>query len=87
MIEQDTIRLLRECDAGIKMGVSAIDEVVDKAQDEALRTLLSKSKAEHEDLKASLQAALDRFGDEGKAPSPIAKTMPTAKTNMAPCFP
>ena len=42
MIEQDTIRLLRECDAGIKMGVSAIDEVVDKAQDEALRTLLGK---------------------------------------------
>ena len=82
MIEQDTLRLLRECDAGIKMGVSAIDEVVDKAQDEALRTLLSKSKAEHEDLKASLQAALDRFGDEGKAPSPIAKTMSTAKTNM-----
>ena len=28
MIEQDTIRLLRECDAGIKMGISAIDEVM-----------------------------------------------------------
>ena len=32
MIEQDTIELLRECDAGIKMGVSAIDEVMDSAQ-------------------------------------------------------
>lgn len=29
MIEQDTIRLLRECDAGIKMGVSSIDEVLE----------------------------------------------------------
>ena len=29
MIEQDTIRLLRECDAGIKMGVSSIDDVFD----------------------------------------------------------
>lgn len=28
MIEQDTIRLLRECDAGIKMGVSSIDDVL-----------------------------------------------------------
>lgn len=28
MIEQDTIRLLRECDAGIKMGVGSIDEVL-----------------------------------------------------------
>ena len=29
MIEQDTIRLMRECDAGIKMGVSSIDDVID----------------------------------------------------------
>ena len=25
MIEQDTIKLLRECDAGVKMGVSSLD--------------------------------------------------------------
>lgn len=30
MIEQDTIRLLRECDAGIQMGVSAIDDVLER---------------------------------------------------------
>ena len=29
MIEQDTIRLLRECDAGVKMGVTSIDDVID----------------------------------------------------------
>ena len=27
MIEQDTIKLLRECDAGIKMGISSIEDV------------------------------------------------------------
>ena len=27
MVEQDTIKLLRECDAGVKMGVSSIDDV------------------------------------------------------------
>ncbi|MBR4038880.1 MAG: hypothetical protein IKJ11_02140 [Clostridia bacterium] len=82
MIEQDTIRLLRECDAGIKMGVSAIDEVMDSAQDETMRAILSRCKKEHEKLKESLQAALDRFGDEGKNPNPMAKTMSTVKTNM-----
>ena len=82
MINQDTIRLLRECDAGIQMGVSAIDEVMDRANAQALRDLLSRSKREHEELKKSLLAALHRFGDEGKTPSPIAKTMSTAKTNM-----
>lgn len=25
MIEQDTIKLLRECDAGVKMGVASIE--------------------------------------------------------------
>ena len=29
MIEKDTVRLLRECDAGVNMGISSIDEVVD----------------------------------------------------------
>ena len=60
MIEQDTIELLRECDAGIKMGVAAIDEVLDNAQDEALRKLLSKCKSEHEQLKKSILSALER---------------------------
>ena len=82
MIEQDTIRLLRECDAGIKMGISAIDDVMDNAQDKNMRALLSACKKEHEKLKESLQAALDRFGDEGKNPNPMAKTMSTVKTNM-----
>lgn len=32
MIEPDTIRLLRECDAGIKMGISSIDGVQDQVK-------------------------------------------------------
>ena len=28
MIEPDTIKLLRECDAGIKMGAASIDDVL-----------------------------------------------------------
>ena len=36
MIEQDTVKLLRECDAGVKMGVSSIDEVLDHVKDAVL---------------------------------------------------
>ena len=82
MIHQDTIRLLRECDAGIRMGVLAIDQVTDRAQDDTLRTLLSKNRQEHERLQKSLQAALDRFGDAGKHAPLMARAMSTAKTNM-----
>ena len=37
MIEQDTIKLLRECDAGIKMGITAIYDVLGYVRNEELR--------------------------------------------------
>ena len=76
MIEQDTIKLLRECDAGIKMGISSIDEVIDHVQSSDFRHHLSRCKEEHDALKTEIQDALDRFGDA----SPIMKALPTRFT-------
>lgn len=81
MIEQDTIKLLRECDAGIKMGVASIEEVMDHVQSDYLRTCLSECKSEHEVLKDEIQTSLDRFHDDGKEPNPMAKGMSWIKTN------
>ena len=82
MIEQDTIKLLRECDAGIKMGVASIEDVLDHVHSSQLKHTLSHCKQEHEKLKDDLQQRLDRFGDEGKNPNPIAKSMSWMKTTM-----
>ena len=82
MIHQDTIKLLRECDAGIKMGVDSIDEVRDYAKDKKLKDALTDCKVQHEQLKDELQQALDRFGDDGKDPNPMAKGMSRVKTNF-----
>ena len=82
MIEHDTVRLLRECDAGIKMGVDSIDEVRDFVRSDELRDALTQCKSKHEKLKDELQQALDRFGDDGKNPNPVAKSMSTVKTNL-----
>lgn len=82
MIEQDTIRLLRECDAGIKMGVSSIDEVLDYVHEDAFRKDLTDCKREHDKLKAEIQQRLDEFHDEGKDPNPMAKGMSWMKTNV-----
>ncbi len=82
MVEPDTIRLLRECDAGIKMGVSAISDVVDRVADERFRRLLTDCKAQHDKLKAEIQTLLDKYGDDGKDPNPIAKGMSHMKTGM-----
>lgn len=82
MVELDTIRLLRECDAGIKMGVSAIEDVVDRVADQRFRRLLTDCAAEHDKLKREIQTLLDKYGDEGKDPNPIAKGMSHMKTGM-----
>ena len=82
MIEQDTIKLLRECDAGIKMGVASIDDVLDYVSAKELKQLLTDCKAEHEKLDEELQKLLDRFHDDGKDPNPMAKGMSWMKTNV-----
>lgn len=82
MIEQDTIKLLRECDAGVKMGVSSIDDVLGYVSSEELREILTKCKEEHNKLDVELQSMLDRYSDDGKEPNPMAKGMSWMKTNM-----
>lgn len=80
MIEQDTIKLLRECDAGIKMGVDSINDVLDYVHDRDLKQFLTNSMRDHNELDDELQALLDKYGDEGKAPNPVAKSMSWMKT-------
>ena len=82
MIEQDTIKLLRECDAGIKMGVTSIDDVLPHAHSDKLQKTLNKCKDEHENLQTQVQQLLGKYKDEGKNPNPIAKGMSWMKTNM-----
>lgn len=80
MIEQDTIKLLRECDAGIKMGVDSINDVLEYVSDRQLKQYLTDSMRDHNELDDELQALLDKYGDEGKSPNPVAKSMSWIKT-------
>ncbi len=82
MIEQDTIKLLRECDAGVKMGVSSIDDVLDKVSSDELKAFLTECKNDHIELMSEIQTLLTEYGDEGKEPNPIAKGMSKVKTNV-----
>lgn len=82
MIESDTIKLLRECDAGIKMGVASIDEVLDYVHDETFRKYLTNCKNEHNKLKEEIQGLLEKYQDEGKEPNPMARGMSWIKTNV-----
>ena len=82
MVEQDTVKLLRECDAGIKMGVASIDDVLDHVRKDEFSQKLTKCKQEHEKLQTQVQQLLSKYQDEGKDPNPIAKGMSWMKTNV-----
>lgn len=81
MIEQDTIKLLRECDAGVKMGVSSIEDVLSAVHADDLRHCLSSCMSEHKKLETEIENMLDSYHDSGKEPSPITKGMSWVKTN------
>ena len=82
MENQDTIRLLKECDAGSKMAVTSLDEVMESVQDEKLKELLKKSKDHHEKLGNEIHSMLIQYHSEEKEPNPMAKSMSWLKTNM-----
>ena len=82
MIEPDTIKLIRECDAGIKMGVTSIDDVLTHVREEKMKNILKDARQEHEKLRSELETMLSDYGDEGKDPNPVAKSMSWMKTNV-----
>ena len=78
----DTVKLLRECDAGIKMGISSIDDVIYDVKDKSLRDMLDECKRRHEVLSIEVGTLLDDHFESGKNPNPMAKSMSFIKTNV-----
>ncbi len=78
----DTVKLLKECDAGTKMAVSSIDEVLEKVRASELKGLLQESKSHHEKLENEICSLLQGHNAEEKDPNPMAKGMSWMKTNM-----
>jgi hypothetical protein len=78
----DTEKLLRECDAGSKMAVTSIDEVIKDVKDEEMKQLLCESKDHHSKLGNEIHALLNQHDTDEKDPNPMAKGMSWLKTNM-----
>ncbi len=82
MGNEDTIKLLKECDAGSKMAVSSIDDVLDDIKSTEMLELLKETKGHHEKLGNDLHAMLNEHHADEKEPSAIAKGMSWMKTNV-----
>lgn len=82
IMEDDTVRLLRECNAGVKMGISSLDDVMDHVREGKLRELLRHSRQTHERLGDRAHEYLAKCHDSGKEPAAMAKVMSWVKTNV-----
>ena len=72
MGQEETIRLLQECDAGVQMGIASIQEVLPYVKEEKFRQLLLGCRDKHEKLEVNR--------DERKEPNLMAKGMFWMKT-------
>lgn len=81
-MNDDTIKLLRECNAGIKMGISSLDDVMDHVQSGGLLEILKNSREIHCRLGSETHEYLLKYHDEGKEPAPVAKAMAKMKSGM-----
>lgn len=79
---KDTIELLKECDAGIKMGVAAIDDVLAHIDSATLEHILKNSRDEHIRLGEEAHAKLNEYGESDKEPGAVAKGMSKIKTGF-----
>lgn len=82
MIEQDTIKLLRECDQGIKMGVSSIEDTLKYVRSRELKRVLEKSKKSHSEINSELLKLLDIYHDSGKEPPVMVQAMSKIKSSV-----
>ncbi len=82
----DTVKLLRECDAGIQMGVESIEEVLEEVASSEFRDILLEYREKHWKLGEALKIELDKYADDGKSPNPMAKGMSILKTNFKMAF-
>ena len=81
MFTQDTVKLLKECDAGCKTAVNSINEVIDRAQSKQLYDLLMKNSSLHEEIGNEVGSLLDECGAHEKDPAKMARIMSWAKIN------
>ena len=81
-MNNDTILLLKECDSGLKMAVSSLDEVLDVIKNQKFKEICIASKNKHKTLKKEVDQLLKENQLKEKEPSLIAKSMSWLKMNF-----
>jgi hypothetical protein len=81
-MNNDTVKLLRECNAGIKMGENAIKKVLPHTASEELKHTLNVCKNTHAELGDKTHSLLLSLDADTKPPHPVARFMSDMKVRM-----
>lgn len=80
-MNQDSISLLKECNAGAKMGIKSLNEVMDDVCNPNLKQILMQSRFGHEKIQNQTNSMLYDDQQSGKEPDKMATAMSWMKTN------
>ena len=67
MANEDTANILKECNAGVKMGVDSIANVLNDVNDTKLKEILTNNKEEHQKIGSELHEILNKMDLAGKS--------------------
>lgn len=85
-MNNDTVNLLKECNAGIKMGVNSIDSVLPYVKSKDMKSALNACKDEHAKLGDKTHGMLSREDKATKDPHPFARVMSDITTRSKMIF-
>ena len=80
MSTKESIGILKECDAGVKMALASLDDVWEHVQHSELRAILNTTRAQHQSVGREIQMLLEEYGGKEKDPNPVARKMSAMKT-------
>ena len=80
MSTKESISILKECDAGVKMALAALDDVWEHVQQSELRAILNTTRAQHQLVSREVQSLLEEYGGKEKDPNPVARKMSAVMT-------
>lgn len=81
-MNEDTIRLLRETDAGCKMAIESMKQIMEYVKDNQLETAIKTCLKEHKKLEQEIGEDLKNQGFEEKEPNPAASAFSWISTEM-----
>lgn len=81
-MQEDTRRLLQECNSGCKMAITSMEQIMDYVTDSGLEQVIRESKVRHEKMEAESAKLLEENGEKEKDPTMMASAFSWLTTEM-----